>query len=47
MNLDNSRLRDIQILKRGYRCKMEEADNMIDELTLEEKEILSRCDVEI
>lgn len=56
MNLDNTRLRDIQILKRGYRCKMEEADNMhdmfhymekIDELTLEEKEILSRCDVEI
>ena len=56
MNLDNSCLRDIQILKRGDRCKMEEADNMhdmfhymekIDELTLEEKEILSRCDVEI
>ena len=52
MNQDNQRLKEIQLLKHGYRCKIEEADNMhdmlhfmdkIDELTLEEEQILERC----
>ena len=52
MNQDNQRLKEIQLLKHGYRYKIEEADNMhdmfhymdkIDELTLEEKQILERC----
>ena len=52
MNLDNQRLREIQQLKHGYRCKLEEADNMhdmfhymdqIDALTVEEEDILRRC----
>ena len=56
MNLDNNRLRDIQVLKRGYIRMMEEADNMhdmfvfmakIDELSDEEKQILDRCDVKV
>ena len=56
MNCDNSRLRDIQVLKQGYVRLMEEADNMhdmfifmakIDELSDEEKQILDRCDVKV
>ena len=52
MNQDNMRLREIQLLKMGYKHKIEEADNMhdmlhymdcIDELTLEEEQILERC----
>ena len=52
MNQDNMRLREIQLLKHGYRCKIEESESMsdmlhymdkIDELTLEENEILERC----
>ena len=54
MNQDNKRLKEIQLLKHGYRCKIEEADNMhdmfhymdcIEELTTEENEILGRCNV--
>lgn len=54
MNLDESRLKDIQYLKKGYGLKVLAAESeeevehyysKIDELTLEEKEILKRCDV--
>ena len=52
MNIDNQRLKEIQLLKHGYRCKIEEAETMhdmfhymdkINELTLEEEQILERC----
>lgn len=54
MNQDNARLKDIQILKKGYGLKVLAAESKeevehyyskIDELTAEEKEILKRCDV--
>lgn len=54
MNLDNMRLREIQVLKKGYGLKVLSAEtieevehyyNKIDELTDEETEILRRCDV--
>ena len=54
MNLDNKRLREIQLLKKGYGLKVlsaeskEEAEHFyskIDELSNEEAEILKRCDV--
>ena len=54
MNMDNTRLREIQQLKIGYRHKMSEAETMydmfkfqhkIDELEKEEIEILNRFDV--
>ena len=54
MNLDNQRLKDIQILKKGYGLKVLAAESKeevehyyskIDELTAEETEILKRCDV--
>jgi len=56
MNLDNMRLREIQLLKNGYSKKVlgaesaEEADHyfkMIDDLEKEEKQILERCKVKI
>ena len=56
MNKDNQRLKDIQILKKGYTYKMLEAETMTEEfeyqnkynkLEKEEKEILKRCDVKI
>lgn len=54
MNQDNVRLRDIQILKKGYGLKVLAAESKeevehyyskIDELSAEENEILKRCDV--
>jgi len=54
MNVDNQRLRDIQILKKGYGLKVLAAESKeevehyyskIDELSAEENEILKRCDV--
>ena len=54
MNLDNQRLKEIQILKKGYGLKVLSAESeeevehyysKIDELTDEEKEILKRNDV--
>ena len=54
MNLDNQRLREIQVLQNGYGVKVlsaeseEEAEqyySKIDELSIEEKEILKRYDV--
>ena len=54
MNLDNKRLREIQVLKKGYGLKvlssesLEEAEHFyskIDELSEEERQILKRCDV--
>ena len=54
MNLDNQRLKEIQILKHAYGIKVLAAESKeevehyyskIDELTDEEKEILARCDV--
>ena len=54
MNLDNMRLREIQLLKKGYGLKVLSAESKeevehyytkIDELTSEETEILKRCDV--
>ena len=56
MNKDNQRLKDIQILKKGYTHKMLEAETMTEafeyqnkynELEKEEKDILKRCDVKI
>ena len=53
MNLDNKRLREIQLLKKGYGLKVLSAEtteevehyyNKIDELSNEETEILRRCD---
>ena len=53
MNLDNMRLREIQLLKKGYGLKVLSAEtieevehyyNRIDELSNEETEILRRCD---
>ena len=54
MNLDNRRLMEIQLLKKGYGLKVLSAEskeevehyyNKIDELSNEETEILKRCDV--
>ena len=54
MNLDNRRLREIQVLKKGYGLKVLSAETIeevehyyhkIDELSNEETEILKRCDV--
>lgn len=54
MNQDNVRLRDIQMLKKGYGLKVLSAESeeevehyysKIDELSIEEKEILKRSDV--
>lgn len=54
MNQDNKRLNEIQLLKKGYECKMLEAPTMTEafeyqkkwkELEVEEKEILKRFDV--
>lgn len=54
MNFDNKRLREIQVLKKGYGLKVLSAESKeeveqyykkIDELTAEETEILKRCDV--
>ena len=56
MNLDTRRLKEIQQLKQGYLCKIEESENMqdmfhymdkINELEIEETEILDRLGVEI
>lgn len=56
MNLDNKRLRDIQLLKKGYEKKMLEAPTMGEafeyhdkwnELEQEELQILERCKVKI
>lgn len=56
MNLDNQRLKDLQRLKQGYKCKMLEADTLGEafeyqkkwnQLDLEEKEILHRVGVEL
>ena len=56
MNIDNSRLREIQIFKNAYTnelCKAESIEDCfliqskIDELETEEKEILRRCSVEV
>ena len=53
MNLDNRRLMEIQLLKKGYGLKVLSAEtieevehyyNKIDELSNEETEILRRCD---
>ena len=54
INLDNQRLKDIQLLKKGYGLKVLSAESekevehyyaKINELANEEKEILKRCDV--
>ena len=54
MNLENRRLREIQVLKKGYGLKVLSAETIeevehfyskIDELSNEEAEILKRCDV--
>ena len=54
MNLDNQRLRDIQVLKKAYGIKVlaaeskeevEHSYSKIDELSDEEQQILQRCDV--
>ena len=54
MNKDNQRLRDIQIIKKGYEQKMIDAPTMTEafeyqekwkKLEVEEKEILKRSDV--
>lgn len=54
MNIDNSRLRDIQQLKHAYGTQILASDSKeerkmyyekIDELTEEEKQILKRMDV--
>ncbi len=54
MNQDNKRLKEIQLLKKGYESKMLEAPTMGEafeyqgkwkELDSEEKEILKRFDV--
>lgn len=54
MNMDNQRLKEIQILKKGYEKKMLDAPTMTEafefqdkwnELEKEEIEILNRCDV--
>ena len=54
MNLENRRLREIQLLKKGYGLKVLSAETIeevehyytkIDELTDEETEILKRNDV--
>lgn len=54
MNADNQRLKDIQLLKVGYKSKMLSAQTMTEafeyqdkwnELDSEEKEILKRFDV--
>ncbi len=56
MNLDETRLKDIQHLKNGYGFQVLAAESeeereyyysKIDELNLEEKEILERCGVKI
>ena len=56
MNMDNQRLKEIQLLKKGYEKKMLEAPTMSEafefqdkwnELETEEKQILERCDVKI
>ena len=56
MNLDETRLKDIQELKHAYGLKVLAAESeedvehyysKIDELQLEEKEILNRCGVKI
>lgn len=56
MNMDNQRLKDIQIFKKIYYRELDKANTIsdcltiqahIDELETEEKEILSRCDVRI
>jgi len=56
MNLDETRLRDIQYLKKNYGLMVLAAESeeevehyysKIDELQLEEKEILNRCGVKI
>lgn len=56
MNLDNQRLREIQESKLFYGIKLEQANtiedsliymNKIENLEIEEKEILKRCDVRI
>ena len=54
MNLDNQRLKDIQIFKSMYHKQLKKADTIsdclmiqkhIDRLEKEEAEILKRCDV--
>lgn len=54
MNVDNERLKDIQIYKNAYSKELEKAEtiedclniqNKIDELETEEKDILARFDV--
>ena len=56
MNLDNTRLQEIQLLKFGYGNELSKADTIedclilqgkIDELEAEEIEILRRCKVEV
>ena len=54
MNLDNQRLKEIQLLKKGYARNRDKAESMhdmfkyqhmIDEIEKEETEILKRNDV--
>ena len=56
MNRDETRLKDIQMLKKGYESLMLEAPTMTEafeyqdkwnKLDSEEKEILERCKVEL
>ena len=56
MNIDNQRLREIQLFKNTYGNELIKAESIedcliiqskIDELETEEKEILRRCDVEV
>ena len=56
LNADNTRLRDIQLMKNICRNKIEASNSMyemfkyqhlIDELEVEEVDILARCDVSL